>query len=154
MNNHESANLNGMTRYCKEAEEKFEEYLEGLMGYKGKYSENTRGKLMMAIGAMKQIIRDSENRLEQLTQTSEENKFGGKRKMGKVINLEEIKNKEYNALLRMAGELAVGNPEEKRRKFLEDEINSILEENPDYTLMGGGFSGDYNIQTQNSEENK
>ena len=69
MNNHEPANLNGMIRYCKESGEKFEEYLEGLRTYKGKSSENTRGNLIMAIDAMKQIIRNSENRLEQLTQT-------------------------------------------------------------------------------------
>ena len=68
MNNHESANLNGMKRYCAEAEDKFEEYLRGMIGNEGNYSENTRGNLMMAIDAMKQIIRNSENRLEQLTQ--------------------------------------------------------------------------------------
>ena len=69
MNNHEFANLNGMTRYCKEAEDKFKEYLEGIRGNEGNYFENARGYFIIAIEAIKQINEISENRLEQLTQT-------------------------------------------------------------------------------------
>ncbi|MCK4553209.1 hypothetical protein KAT80_03320 [Candidatus Pacearchaeota archaeon] len=76
--------------------------------------------------------------------------------MNKVINLDDIKNREYDKFLRMAEELAIGNPEEERKRFLEDKLNKILKENPDYTLSGGGsLPSDYDFQQVNlTEENK
>lgn len=80
MNKYEIANLKGMKRYCKEAEIKFIEYFEGLIIHgtndKGNYSENTKGNLVGAIDAMKQIIRSSKNRLEKLTQTQSDKTEG------------------------------------------------------------------------------
>ena len=73
--------------------------------------------------------------------------------MSEVINLDEIKNKEYYEFLRMAGELAVGNPEKKRTRFLEARLDEILKKNPDYTLSGGGgLSSDYDFQPVNLTE--